>query len=66
MEPLSEWTTAELRDSIGWGTREWSAVLDELLRRERLRCLETAANVMVFCGEYPEVTAALQAIRELK
>ena len=69
MEPLTEWTTAELRDSIGWGTREWSDVIDELLRRERERCVAaaaTASNAMIFRGEYPEVTAALQAVRELK
>ena len=72
MKPLGEWKAASLRRELhshnsGDG-RHLDALIDELLRRERERCLQaavTAVNLVIFAGDYPEVSIALQAIREL-
>ena len=71
MEPLTEWTTAELRDSIGWGTREWPEVLDELLSRERERCAAVCDDMaLVLVGHanhgYDVGTILEQAARNIR
>jgi uncharacterized protein (TIGR02996 family) len=71
MEPLTEWTTQELRDSFGWGLREWQPVVDELLRRERERCATVCDNTaLVLVGHanhgYDAVSLLVQVAKNIR
>ena len=67
MKPLTEWTTAELREQIYGGHFGRGRMLDELLRRERERCaslLEAQAGEGGDTKAYWELSCAA-AIREM-
>ncbi len=70
-EPLTEWTTQELRDSLGWGLYEWVPTVDELLRRERERCAAVCDDMaLVLVGHanhgYDVGTILEQAARNIR